>query len=145
MSSVLYETSIDIDASRERVWAVLIDIERWPEWTRSMTSLEHLDAGELRAGSRVRIKQPRLPTVVWQVTELEPMQSFWWTATGGGMTTVAGHEIAARPGDGSGVVVSLSIRQTGPLARVFGLLAGSLTRRYVQLEAQGLKRRCEAG
>ena len=40
--------------------------------------------------------------------------------------------------------VTLEIATVGVLAGVVALLLGSLTRRYVSLEASSLKRRCEA-
>jgi hypothetical protein len=57
------------------------------------------------------------------------------------VTTVGGHRITPR---GDGVEVTLSIRQTGPLAWLVGLITSRLTRRYVQTEANGLKRRSES-
>jgi len=41
------------------------------------------------------------------------------------------------------VAVTLGIRQSGPLARVIGLLMAGTARRYVRTEAAGLKQRCE--
>ena len=40
--------------------------------------------------------------------------------------------------------VTLGIHQSGPLAPIVALLAGGRTKRYVQMEADGLKTRCEA-
>jgi len=57
------------------------------------------------------------------------------------VTTVGGHRITPR---GEGVVVTLSIRQTGLLAWLVRLLTSRLTKRYVLTEANGLKRRSEA-
>jgi len=37
-----YEVSIDIVADTQLVWEVLTDLERWPEWTQSVTRLEGL-------------------------------------------------------------------------------------------------------
>jgi len=31
-----FETTIEIDATRDEVWAVLLDVEKWPEWTKSI-------------------------------------------------------------------------------------------------------------
>jgi hypothetical protein len=42
------------------------------------------------------------------------------------------------------VTVELGTAQTGPLAWLVGILYGRLTRRYIGMEAQGLKRFCEA-
>ncbi len=138
-----YEISVDIDAARAHVWDVLTDVERWPEWTPSMTRLQRLDSGPFGVGSRVRVKQPRFPAMVWEVTALEPERSFSWAASSGGVTTVADHRLADGPG--GRVTVAHSIRQVGLLAPVVALLSGARTRRYVHMEAQGLKRRCEAG
>jgi uncharacterized protein YndB with AHSA1/START domain len=135
-----YEISVDIDAAPDEVWRVLTDVERWPEWTPSMTRVERLDSGPLQVGSTARIKQPKFPPTVWRVTQLEPGQSFSWTASGPGVTTVGGHRITPRD---DGVEVTLSIRQTGPLAWLVGLLTSRLTQSYVQMEANGLKRRSE--
>jgi uncharacterized membrane protein len=135
-----YEFAVEIDAAPDEVWRVLTDVERWPEWTPSMTRVERLDPGPFQVGSTARIKQPKFPAVVWRVTDLEPGQSFSWTATGGGMTALGTHRITLRS---DGVEVTLSIRQTGPLAWLAALVTSRLTRRYVQIEADGLKRRCE--
>jgi uncharacterized membrane protein len=135
------ETVVDIDAPPERVWQIMSDVERWPEWTASVERAERLDEGPLSVGSRARLKQPKFPPVVWEVTDLQPGRSFSWTAKNVGVTSVGRHEIAPR-GD-SGSRVALSLRQEGPLAPLLALLTSKLTRRYVETEAQGLKRRCE--
>ena len=136
-----YETSIQIDAAPERVWATLTDLERWPEWTASMQKVEPRDDGNLAVGSQVRIKQPRVPAVTWRVTDFEPGRSFSWTAKGPGLTTLAEHRLTAT--GPSTVAVHLAIRRTGPLARLVDRLSARLTRRYVDMEARGLKARCE--
>ena len=136
-----FQTSTHIDAKVERVWEILIDVERWPEWTRSMSTVKRLDPGPLTVGSRARITQPKLPTVVWQVTELTPLQSFSWTARGVGITSVADHRLASTD---SGTDLTLALRQTGPLSAVLGMVTGELKRRYLEMEAQGLKQRTES-
>jgi uncharacterized membrane protein len=137
-----YEVQVDIAAPADAVWAVLVDVERWPEWTPSIRRVERLGDGPLAVGSQVRIWQPRFPAAVWRITTFAPGRGFAWTSTAPGMTSVGDHRIAA--GDDA-VTVTLSIAQEGPLAAVFAVLAGGLTRRYVDTEAQSLRRRCENG
>ena len=136
------EVSRTIQASADSVWATLMDVERWPQWTASMTSLERLDAGPLRVGSRVRIRQPSVPAMVWTVTDLQPLRGFTWSATAAGVTTLASHSLG--PSADGKVSVRLAIQRRGLLAPLLDLLTASLTRRYVGLEADGLKRACEA-
>ncbi|MPZ48181.1 MAG: polyketide cyclase [Dehalococcoidia bacterium] len=135
------ELATDIAASPERAWAVSSDVERWPEWTASVTSVQRLDAGDLTVGSRVRIKQPKIPATVWRVTRWEPGLYFEWQAGLPGYNTLGGHRIEATPG---GCRATLSIESTGPLAPLFWLLFKNLSRRYINLELEGLKRRSEA-
>jgi len=75
-----FTTSVEIDAPPARVWDILVDVGRWPDWTDSMSHIELLDAPELAQGSRARIRQPRLPAAVWTVTEFEAGRRFTWQA-----------------------------------------------------------------
>jgi uncharacterized membrane protein len=138
-----FQVSVAIDAPADRVWSVLSDVERWPEWTPTMTSVQRLDPGQFRPGSQARIKQPKLPAMVWTVSSIEPLRQFTWSTTSGGVVTVAGHVIT--PGPGSGVTVTLSIDSSGLLTGVVDLLYAGLTRDYVTTEAARLKHLCEAG
>ncbi|MDP9366315.1 MAG: SRPBCC family protein [Chloroflexota bacterium] len=136
------ERVIEIAAPPEQVWAVMSDVARWPEWTASVTSVERLDRAPLGVGSRARVRQPRFPVAVWTVSALDPGRFFEWRSPAPGLLSVAGHRV-----DDAGDRASratLSITWSGPLAPVVRLLVGSLSRRYVETEAQGLKRRCEA-
>ena len=130
-----YRVSGQIAAPVQQVWSVLADVERTPEWSASMTSVQRLDDGPLGVGSRVRIEQPRLPAAVWQVTELTPERSFTWATSRAGVTTSASHLL--EPTD-NGTRATLVVDQAGPLAAVAGLLLGKLTRRYVDTELAGL-------
>ncbi len=136
-----YETSIAINAPAEQVWTVLTDVERWPQWTASMTSVTLLEGAGLTVGGKARIKQPKMPVLVWEVTELEPRQSFSWQDKSIGVTTLGTHRITSDPG--GGVTVTLGIRQSGALTWLVGLFTSRMTHRYAQMEAEGLKQYCE--
>jgi uncharacterized membrane protein len=137
---VHFETSVDIDAAPETVWNLLKDVERWPDMTDSMDRVDVLDE-PFTLGSRARVRQPKLPAAVWTVTAYDENRTFTWESRSPGVTTVGAHEIEPTP-DGR-ATVRLTLDQKGPLAPVFALLAGRLTRRYVVMEAQGLKAKAE--
>jgi len=130
-----------IAAPPETVWEILADVGRWPEWTDSIAGVERLDAGPLAVGSRVRIRQPRLPPAVWRVTAWEPGRRFTWVARGPGFRTVADHVL--RP-DGDGCTAEHRIRYEGMLGGLAGLVFGRITARYLGMEADGLRARSEA-
>jgi len=136
-------TAIQIDAPAAVVWNTLIDVERWPDWTASMGRVERLDGDRWDLGTRARVTQPKLGTAVWEITAVEPGRSFTWQSHRPGITTIASHEILA-VADGS-ASVTLGIDQRGALAAVIGVLFGGLTRRYIEMEAAGLKQVCETG
>ena len=139
---MLDTVSISIEAAVDQVWSVMSDVARWPEWTPTISSVERLDDGPLRVRSRARIRQPKLTTLVYTVTDLQPARSFTWSATSPGIRVVADHRIEPQS-DGS-VTVTLSVEQTGLLAPVVGRIMGDLTRRYIATEAERLKGRCES-
>ena len=137
-----YETTVEIHAPLSDVWPVLVDVERWPEWTKSMQRVQRLDAGALAVGARTRTRQPRLGANVFTVTALEPERSFDWVARRPGATIAAGHSLEAT--DAGTTRVLLTVEIDGALAPLLGLLVARLTRRYVDIEAAGLKARAEA-
>lgn len=137
-----FETTLEISATPEQVWSTLIAVERWHEWTASITSIERLDGEPLKTGTKVRIKQPRLPASVWEITEFEPGVSFDWFTLSPGVKTVATHRFTAV--DGGRVVATHAVHQSGALASIAGLLTARTIRRYLEMEVNGLKQRCEA-
>jgi uncharacterized protein YndB with AHSA1/START domain len=132
---------IEVDAPPATLWAILAQPEAWPAWTESMDAVDLLD-DDLRLGARARLVQPGLPPMVWTVTDFEPGRAFRWTAASGGVRTVGSHEIAALDG-GERCRLTLGLTQHGALAPLIRLLLGRRTRRYVGMEAAGLKAAAE--
>ena len=85
--------SVDIDAPADLVWEVFADVEHWPDWTASVTELRGLDGPQLSVGRRFEIKQPRMPRLVWTVTDVEPGSSWTWVQRSPGGVTSARHEV----------------------------------------------------
>lgn len=138
------EVRVQIAAPPDQIWSVLADVDRWPEWDPAVTKLERLDTAPFGAGSRARVTQPRLPKNIWQVTQWEPGSGFVWQTKSPGAQTVGEHWVVPDPSDPKISVVILKIKQTGLMAALLRPWIEKLTRRYVEMEAQGLKRRCEA-
>jgi uncharacterized membrane protein len=132
--------TVDIDAPPEKVFAVLCDVERWPEWTPTMSRVQRLDKGPLAVGSSAQVRQPKLRPAVWQVTEFEDNRNFTWTTRSPGLRMKAGHLVEPRGGSSR---VALSFEITGLIAPLVSRLYGSLIEQYVATEAQGLKKRSE--
>jgi uncharacterized protein YndB with AHSA1/START domain len=132
--------SIDIQAPPEIVWAIWSDIEHWSEWTASITNIQKLVPGPLAVGLRACVRQPKLPVAIWSVTELEENRGFTWVSTSPGAHVTGFHTIEPIA-VGSRAIMTLIF--AGPLALLFGWLSSSLTQRYLQLEANGLKARSE--
>ena len=135
------EDGIDIAAPADVVWRIYADVERWPEWTESVTEVD-LGGEALAVGASARIRQPKLPRATWVVTELTPGRSWSWEARSPGAVSV-GHHRVTPTADGTSRA-ELSIDQSGPLGGLVGRLVAGLTRRYLRMEAEGLKAASEA-
>jgi uncharacterized membrane protein len=135
-----FETSIVIEAELDETWEILTAVTRWPEWTPSVREVTLLEGTALGRGSRARVRQPGLLPLVWTVTEFAPHSRFSWSSSSLGATIVGTHRLT--PGD-DGVTATLGLELSGGLARVIATLMGRTMRRYVQMEADGLKYRAE--
>jgi uncharacterized membrane protein len=129
-----------IDAPVELVWRLVTEVAGWPALTPTMTSVERLDDGPLRVGSRARIEQPRQRPAVWTVTELDPGRGFVWQTERRGLTMTATHRLVA---EGTGCRNTLDLRLTGALARPLGWLIGPAVRRALHTENAGFKAHAE--
>ena len=134
--------SIDIDAPVDVVWSVYADVEHWPDWTASVTTVALIPSGPLAIGSKAAIKQPRLPKVAWTVNALDPGREWVWENRSPGAVSVAAHSVRAL--DDGRTHVELWIDQRGVVGRAIGVLARRMTRRYLRMEAEGLKRASES-
>jgi len=139
---VRFETSIDIEAPMQRVWDVLTDLEAWPRRIETVDRVELLTAAPVTVGSRVRLKQPKLPEGVWDVTAWDPPTWFEWRQKASGVTSVAGHRVTTLSEERS--KLSLSLDMQGLLVPLVGRLSKGMIDRYMTTEAQGIKRAAEA-
>ncbi|MGA8089223.1 MAG: SRPBCC family protein [Terracidiphilus sp.] len=133
---------VEIRVAPARVWNVLLDVERWPEWTTSVSKVQRMDIGPLTLGSRTRIWQPKLMPAVWQVTSLdEKRRIFAWTTHTFGIKIVARHQVEAV---GARSRVTLSLTYTGVVGAVLARAYRDLNWEYLTREANGLRGHCEA-
>ncbi len=67
------ETEILINASPDKVWAVLADFEKYPEWNPFVKSL----TGEVKVGNRIKVLLPGM-TFKPIVMAFDPGKEFRW-------------------------------------------------------------------
>lgn len=138
--TMIVSDAIHIEAPMEVVWAVTKDVERWPEWTPTVTSLRRADDAPFGLGSSVRIKQPGQPESVWTVTDYVPGTGFSWETRRLGWGMVASHQLQ---GEGGGTRNTLQLRASGIVARLLWPLLRIAVRHALVQENRGLKERCE--
>jgi Polyketide cyclase / dehydrase and lipid transport len=135
-----FRETVTIRAGVADVVRVLLDVERWPSWTPTMSRVVRERTGPLAVGDTATVKQPRLGAARWTVTRLDDT-GFEWVSSRPGARTVAGHWVSDA-GDGRCEAV-LTLAMSGPLARPAAALYRSLIRRYLRTEADGLRREAE--
>jgi uncharacterized membrane protein len=137
-----FETSIDINAPQQRVWDVLSALEAWPQRIETVDLVELLTPAPITKGSRVRLKQPKLPEGTWDVTVWDAPSYFEWTQKTGGATSVVGHRVESL-GEGQ-ARLTLTLDMRGFMIPIFGRFYKDLTNRYMNYEAEGMKRAAES-
>lgn len=135
------DDSIDIAAPVRTVWDLTVEVEGWPAISPYVTRVTRLDPGELRSGSRARIKQPGQGPRVWTVDRCRAPDLFVWSTRVLWLTMTATHEITpARDGTRNLVAIDL----TGPGSALFGFLLRGMVRKVLRTENEGFKRTAES-
>ena len=69
-----FSSSVEIDAPPEKVWALVNDLEEWPQWIPSMKKIEKLSEGALGVGSQIHVTAKSIITVklLMTITEFVP-------------------------------------------------------------------------
>jgi uncharacterized membrane protein len=137
-----YETTIAVKAPAILTWARISDVCVWPSWLPTVTSVEPLQSRALDPGHRFKIEQPRLRPAIWTVTKVVPGESFVWEASSPGVVAVAEHRVREVGQDECAVTLRVSFE--GVLSWLASLVAGRLTREYIEREAQALRVVAEA-
>ena len=73
-----FEDTIDIAVPADQVWALTENVEAWPTFSPTMTSIERPDSDPIAIGSRARVRQPAQRPAVWTVTRFEAGRVFAW-------------------------------------------------------------------
>jgi uncharacterized membrane protein len=136
-----FRYTVEVFAPPERIWVVFVDVERWPEWTPTVTRAQRLEEGPLAVGSQTKIWQPQLTPVIWRVTVLDETAGvFTWTTSKPGIQVTATHKIEP---SGDGAKVTLSLDYSGLVGALMAWQLKDLNWDYLAREAAGLKQRCE--
>lgn len=131
-------------APADRLWAVMSDVRRWPEWLPTVDAVEALDPDRIdEVGAEYRVAQPKLPPAVWRITEVVEGRSFTWESTAPGMRSVGTHVLT--PGADGTTTITLGIAWSGFLAPVVRFLVGRTAQDYVEQEAEALDRTASGG
>jgi hypothetical protein len=139
-----HEASVTIDASAPKIWKVLTDIDRYPEWNRYATSA----VGELRVGGEVVINVPRQGEkrgpVNNRVTELLVNERLCWRSLSWYRFLVYGIRCRILEATSDGRTVFREVETMyGPLAGVIKRTMAPQLLRGLQTECDSLKHEVE--
>jgi ribosome-associated toxin RatA of RatAB toxin-antitoxin module len=120
--------SSEIEAPPDAVWAIVADVERWPEWQRTLTTVavEERDADgrpslcevvfdakvqTIRTVQRVRYEAPRELTFAQERGNLKRLRGAWRLEDAGEGRTRATYELEVEPGGFLGALISGSVQE----------------------------------
>ena len=134
-----FESSADIAAAPEAVWAILADPGSWPEWDSGVAQVE----GRAEKGSKLKLTTEADPGKAWplKVAEVDPPRRMVFT---GGMPLglFKGERAYVLEPGGAGTRFRMREQFTGPLAPLIGRSIPDLKPSFDQFAA-GLKARAE--
>ncbi len=146
MSKILRDQKINIKKSViinneiSKVYKILVDVEKWNLWTKSINKISFLENNKFEINGKVRVEQPKLPPTVWTITEIITNKSFTWQSRTLGVTLTAKHLLKSSD---NATFVEQEIIYEGFLAYLIYKLSFNLTSNYMTMEVDGLKVECE--
>lgn len=146
--TISVETEARIARPPADVFAALVDVEHYPSWliASGITRVERLDAGPLKAGSRLRIAQTvagRSTVLDGIVTVLEPNAAFGLRGSDRDGITVEIDAVLAA--DGQATRLRWSLRVKLPLRyRMFESMVAPQARRAAALDLEAFRIRLDA-
>lgn len=128
------EVSIDINATPERIWALLTNAGEYPKWSSTVISIE----GEIAPGKKIKLKSQLDPkrTFKLAVKEFQPPTRLVWGDAMGKRV----YEVTKR---GAGVTFSMREKIGGPLFPLFAKMIPSFDESFDRF-AQDLKKKAES-
>ena len=130
-----YTGSIEIDAPAGVVSGLLHDMPRWTTWTTTVREATPLGAADMSPGTRVRVRQPGLPTSVWTVDRADG-DGLEWNNYRHGLRTVATHRLETTD---AGSLLTVQIEQDGLLALPVRLVLSRLIRHHLDTMTAEIK------
>jgi hypothetical protein len=135
-----YQASATIDAPAAKVWAVLVDTAKWPQWDPFCDKIE----GQVALGSKIKAFSKLSPGRAFpvKVTELVPSEKMTWS---GGMPLglFKGERTFVLREEGGRTVFTLREAFSGPMLKLIGKSIPNMTEAFETFVA-GLKQRAEA-
>ncbi|HEU5166193.1 MAG TPA: SRPBCC family protein [Chitinophagaceae bacterium] len=132
--------SLIIHAKAAVIFKVLADVENWNKWTGSVQKSRLIKGDTFAVGSKIKIIQPKLRPVIWEITEVQSDKSFTWVSNSIGLNVTAKH-IIENCGDSSKVLLITTYK--GFLSKIVYPLISDIANKYMTMEIDGLKQASE--
>ena len=72
-----FRYTVEVFAPPERIWAVLVDVDRWPEWTPTVTRVQRLEEAGVITGYTAQIDPQRYGYGLSAYVHLKIAQAAW--------------------------------------------------------------------
>jgi hypothetical protein len=134
-----FSAEIEINASPEKVWAILTDASKYPEWDPEMIRLDGKIALNEKITANTKLSDRAFPVTV---TEFVPNKQMTWT---GGMPLglFTGVRVFKLEPTGKGIIFKLREDYSGLLTPIFGRTLPDLNKVFREFAA-ALKKRAES-
>jgi Polyketide cyclase / dehydrase and lipid transport len=121
---ILVERVFDVGLPADRVWALLAQVERWPEWAPHIRRARVVGGGPLGPESKGDLRFWPAGSGSVHMTTWEPHHLWTWRGRVVGLPVVYQHYFEALPGPTTRLrwVVELAEGRRGPRANAFALV-----------------------